>query len=50
MFLRESFTNVGPKSWREMQERRQHKTEAGALGVGSTDLRVGWDSDTQLAV
>lgn len=50
MFLWESFTNAGPKSWREMQERRQHSTEDGVLGVGSRDVCVGWDSVAQLAV
>lgn len=37
---------VGPKSWDEMHKRRQNNTEDAALGVGSSDLRVGRDSVT----
>lgn len=37
---------VGPKSWDEVHERGQNNTEDAALGVGSSDLRVGWDSVT----
>ena len=48
MFLWESSTNVGPKSWGEMQDIRQNNTENGGQAVGSSNLRVGWDSVTYL--